>query len=138
MGPVRTLAASVVLTAVGACGKPAAPTAAEAQKGLVGASRAQVVACAGQPAATSEAGGVEYLTYRRAETVGAGHLQAVPRVPVIGSLSMGGQGYRATCEATIVLKDGAVEALAFRTDPPQSETATNEICTPLLAGCLSP
>lgn len=138
MRPVGTLAALALLAGAAACTKPAAPTAPTAQKALTGATRAQVLACAGQPAATSEAGGLEYLTYRRAETVGAGHLRAVPRIPVIGSLATGGPGYRVTCEAIFVLKDGAVEALSFHTDPAQDEAATNEICAPLVTGCVSP
>ena len=138
MRPMATLAALALLAAGAACAKPAAPTAPEAEKALVGASRTQILACAGQPAATSEAGGLEYLTYRREETVGTGHMQAVPRIPVIGSLSMGGPGHRVTCEATMVLKDGAVETLAFRTEPAQDEAATTDICSPLVARCLSP
>lgn len=135
---IGTLAALALLATAAACARPAAPTAPEAQKALIGASRTQILACAGQPAATSEVGGLEYLTYRRAETAGAGHLQSVPRIPVIGSLGMGGPGYRVTCEATFVLKDGAVEALSFRTEPTQDEAATAELCSPLVARCLSP
>lgn len=133
-----TLAALALLAGAAACAKPATPTAPEAQKALIGASRTQILACAGQPAAASEVGGLEYLTYRRAETAGTGHLQSVPRIPVIGSLAMGGSGYRVTCEATFVLKDGAVEALSFHTDPTQDEAGTAEICSPLVARCLSP
>ncbi len=138
MRPIGTLAALALLAVAAACAKPAAPTAPEAQKALIGASRTQILACAGQPAAASEVGGLEYLTYRRAETAGVGHFQAVPRIPVIGSLATGGSGYRVTCEATFVFKDGAVEALSFRTEPTQDEAASAEICSPLVARCLSP
>lgn len=137
MRPLATLAGLALLAAAGSCAKPAAPSASAAQQALIGASKARVLACAGQPAATSEAGGIEYLTYRREETLGAGHLTAAPRIPLIGSLAAGGPGHRVTCEATVILKDGAVEAISFRADPVQDEMTTAEVCTPLVQGCVS-
>ncbi len=124
----------VLANCAGEAPKPAAPSG---QK-LVGTSKQRLLACAGQPAVDYEQAGLEYMTYRVKMTVGEGYLQSTPTIPVVGSLAMGGKGNEILCEASIVLKGGVVEALAFRSDPAQDSRTTTAMCTPIVAPCLQP
>lgn len=118
-----------------ACAPPPGEAPTSAATALVGKSKAALLACAGTPAAAYDAAGVEYLSYRTRHTVGVGYLQSVPRIPVIGSLSMGGKGSQVTCEATFVLRNGIVETASFRADPQQDSQMTALLCRPIIQSC---
>ncbi len=129
------IAAVLVLAS---CAGEAPKSAAPSGQKLVGTSKQRLLACAGQPAVDYEQAGLEYMTYRVKMTVGEGYLQSTPTIPVVGSLAMGGKGNEIRCEASIVLKGGVVEALAFRSDPAQDSQTTTTMCTPIVAPCLQP
>jgi hypothetical protein len=131
-GGAWILASGLVLCACTSdTGKAGPPEAA-----LVGMPKTKILACAGQPMSTSTAADREYLTYRVERLAGEGYLQSIPRIPGIGSVGMGGKGRLVSCEVTVVIKGGAVEAASFRTDPALDAKATSELCTPLVRACL--
>jgi len=129
-------AAALAVLLLAGCGSPADQTPPrDPRVAVIGLDEGGVTACAGPPQGRSESGGATYLVYRTEETLGKGNLQDTPRIPVIGSFSTGGPGYRALCEATFVLRGGKVAALTLRTDPPQDDATTREVCAPLIAHC---
>lgn len=132
---IPAMAAALVLAS---CAREAPKPPAPSPQTLVGTSKQHLLACAGQPAVDYEQAGLEYVTYRRKLMVGVGYLQGAPELPVIGTPSMGSKGNEILCEASIVLKGGVVEALAFRSDPQQESQTTTTMCTPLVAPCLQP
>lgn len=137
----KTSGALALLLALGGCARetPAPkPPPAPFEETLVGYDKSRLLACAGAAASSYQSGGLEYLTYRSARTTGEGYLQSVPEIPVIGSLATGGKGHEIGCEATFVLKAGVVEALAFRTEPPQEPKAAAATCAPIVERCVPP
>jgi hypothetical protein len=120
---------------VAAC-QPAKPVGPDAVTGLDGASRAAIAQCAGPPAATSTLGEVEYLIYRGEVTAGQSDLSTLPTVPIVGSLAIGDPGHKIACEASIVLRKGAVVAVAYRTEPYLGNKEAARFCRPVLASCL--
>lgn len=128
-----TLALTLCLVA---CSQEASRRSPEPETTLIGMSKSKLLACAGAPAADSTSAGREYLTYSTEKTVGTGYLQSVPRIPLIGSLGMGGKGTPLACEATIVLKNDTIEAVGFRADPTQDSKTTAELCKPIVQACL--
>ena len=105
---------------------------------LIGLSKERLLTCAGQPAADYQQAGLEYMTYRTKTKVGEGYLQSLPRIPVVGSLGMGGPGYEITCEARIVLKEGTMIALTLAADPVEDAETTRALCQPMLGPCFPP
>ncbi len=140
----RPMAAFKLIPAMGAalvlasCAREAPKPVAPPPQTLVGTSKQHLLACAGPPTVDYEQAGLEYMTYRVKMTVGVGYLQSAPTIPVLGSVGMGSKGNEILCEASVVLKGGVVEALAFRSDPPQETQTTTKMCTPLVAPCLQP
>ena len=128
---------SAVLT-LSACSHEVPQSPPPSTQSLVGMSKERLLACAGTPAVDYQEAGLEYLTYRTKSTVGEGYLQSTPRIPVIGSLGMGGQGYEIVCQARVALKGGAVAAVTLETEPVQESETTKSLCRPILAPCLSP
>jgi hypothetical protein len=114
--------------------KQAPPPPAEIS--LIGTSKAALVACAGTPATDLPTAGLDYLTYTRTQLVGAGYLQDAS-IPLIGTLAVGGKGVEVSCEATVIVKDGAVAAAGFRTYPVQGDQRTAELCKTIFQACLS-
>lgn len=121
-----------------ACASASGPPPSDPQTGLYGISKARLSACAGAPAASSSLEEVEYLVYRGKFVVGRNGLADLPTLPVIGSLAMGDPGHEVTCEATLVIRNDRVEAVTYRTDPPQNSKEAAAICRPVLQACLAP
>ena len=142
-GARRGALAAAALTgalALAACGHeaPKPKPVLGAEQRLIGTPKERLLACAGKPAADYAQAGREYMTYGTNVTVDRGYLQSTPHIPVVGSLAMGGKGNEIRCEVRLVLKDGAVDALIFHSEPPQSTQATDAMCMPLVANCLKP
>ena len=131
------LAALALAPALAGCGREAAkPLAMGEEQHLIGTPKERLLACAGKPGTDYEQAGREYLAYDTNATIDRGYLQSTPRIPVVGSLSMGGKGNVIRCEVRVVLKAGVVEALDFHTEPNQPAEATSAMCMPLVAHCL--
>ncbi|HUC62632.1 MAG TPA: hypothetical protein VMF53_11825 [Alphaproteobacteria bacterium] len=129
------LSSILALLCLGACEK-SGPPPTPLEVSLVGMSQAKLTQCAGQPASSVPADGLDYLTYSRSEVLDAGLLQNA-NVPLVGSLAIGTKGVQVTCEATVILKAGKVEALGLRTYPQQGETLAVRICKPIFSRCLN-
>ena len=129
------LSSIIALLCLGACETPV-PPATPLEVSLAGMSQAKLTQCAGQPASSVLAGGLDYLTYSRSEVLDAGLLQNT-NVPLVGSLAIGTKGVQVTCEATVILKAGKVDAVGLRTYPQQDEPLTARLCKPIFSRCLN-
>jgi hypothetical protein len=113
-------------------GPPPTPT----EIALLGTSKAKLLQCAGSPASDLPSAGLDYLTFSRTQRVDQGYFQGT-QVPWVGSLAIGGKGVDVACEATVILKDGKVEAVGLRTYPPQNDARTAELCKPVFEHCVN-
>lgn len=98
--------------AVSGCAFSNAKLAKDAQTKLVGLSKAKVLTCAGAPARSASADGVEYLTYVRPADEDRG-----------------------MCAATFVIEQGAVVALTYAGDITRGATRGAQ-CAELVRGCM--
>jgi hypothetical protein len=116
--------------------EPKAPPPPPPEITLIGTSKAALVACAGAPVTDMPTAGLDYLTYSRGQLAGAGYLQDT-KIPLIGSLAVGGKGVEVSCEATVILKGASVEAVGFRTYPVQDDPRTVELWKSIFQACMS-
>jgi len=136
-----TLSSALLLAA---CANQAATDrAVMAQSALVGMPEPQILSCAGVPNRTSSRDGVDYFTYFRPGSYGS----AGPSVGLgIGGGSSSGVGVGVgfgipvftgggsaseSCEATFVLRNGAVEQLRYNT-----RSGYVGACEPIVRNCL--
>jgi len=128
----------ILALSIAACSNEPEKKPPDPQFAVMGYSKAQLIACAGNPATDTGAGGLEYLVYHTEIVANEGYLQGIPRIPVIGSLATGSKGDKFACEATFILKGGLVTASSLRIDPPQDSKTASQICAPVVARCASP
>ncbi|HLI13378.1 MAG TPA: hypothetical protein VKY65_17430 [Alphaproteobacteria bacterium] len=133
--PARS-SAGPLLAALLIAGCGADTNRADPRTALVGMSEAQLVLCVGAPQQTLAAGDRRYLVYHTNGVLHPGYLEGLPsQLPLLGTLPSSKSGTKVQCDATFVLRNGAVEAVNLRTDPPQDAAHTGEICTPLTRNC---
>jgi len=111
--------------------KPAATQTPPAQGALIGMSKAEVIACAGEPWRSGTHEGREYLIYMNADARAA-DVQALQtaRPPAAGAKPL-----PRYCRVTFVLKDGIVEKLelaGYATGPLVQSKECAEITGPCL------
>ncbi len=116
----------IVITWLGLSGCPAAPSyrAYLAQQALMGKTKQEVVACAGQPLRESESGEVKVLIYyKEAETL--------ERAPVGSKTSI--PGVRHGCRARVLLKEDRVASVQY--EPVPDYMAAYDHCEGIFAPC---
>lgn len=129
--PASLLLPCVVLLA--SCANPGAQLALKAPETLVGMPKTELLSCAGVPQRSASAGGAEYLTYSREQTIVERDVDYEP-FPWAGpgvfrpEVSTWSRSYR--CDATFVVRDGRVEELRYN----QNRDIT--LCYEILSACL--
>ncbi len=120
------------------CASSPPPARLDPTTALYGMSKARLADCAGPAAASSSLDDVEYLVYRTQLKIGGTALADLPTLPLVGSLAVGQPAHDVACEATVVLRRDRVEAVTYRTTPPQNAPEAAAICRPILQSCLAP
>ncbi len=121
-----TFVIPVAVVWLGFSGCPAAPSyrAYLAQRALMGKTKQEVVACAGQPVRESESGEVTVLTYyQEGETV-----ELPPAVPKTST-----PGMKHGCRATVLLKEDRVAGVQY--EPVPDFMAGYHLCEGIFAPC---
>ncbi len=115
---------------LGACTVQDSNTAHTAQKNLVGATAAEIDACAGTPDHLEQLGPrQEFRTYSHDASSSGGFSLTLP---VIGGVSLNGGGY---CRATFRMVDGHVTELRYAGDKDGTFTS-DSTCAPLIKACV--
>jgi hypothetical protein len=132
----------LVALGLGACADPNVDRAIAARGSLVGMPKDRLLACAGVPDGTATASdGTEYLTYRSQSGSPSGTGLSIGIGGVSGNVG-GAIGVPlttpayATCEATFVVRDGAVQSLGYRGNT--DGTAPIAQCWNVVANCVPP
>jgi len=135
------LAAALVLPlalAIAGCGRSASELAGQAPARLTGMSKADLLACAGNPDRSRVSGGREILVYETVGSIGeqdrvftdstrTGSELSVPFASELGSNF---------CEATFVLENGRVQSLTYRGPSTQRIGRAYGACYSLVQSCL--
>jgi hypothetical protein len=140
-GIAKTLAAfGLALVATG-CANPQVERAQVAQQTLVGMPAAQLVSCAGVPVRSRIDGPMEFMTFRTDHvdslvTFGASAATG-GRVGLGGGFTvpLGAETRTSSCEATVTLRDGVVQQVAYNT---ARGTGAGRLaqCGPIFQTCL--
>ncbi len=126
VAPRIALMTAIVFVWLGLSGCPAAPSyrAYLAQQALMGKTKQEVVACAGQPLRVSESGEVKVLTYyKEAETL--------ERAPVGSKTSI--PGVRHGCRARVLFKEDRVAGVQY--EPVPDLMTAYDHCEEIFAPC---
>jgi len=121
---VRALSAGALVLGVmlaGCAEGPRTEMAQQAQTGLVGMPKGQLLSCAGVPARQAAAEGREYFTYVHGSGYGGGPTTSIGIGGGSGGVGLGlglgfplfGGGSGGYCEATFVLQNGVVQQVNY-------------------------
>lgn len=131
----RSALAAIVLAplCLASCASPYDGMAERAKTELIGISRAQLLACAGEPVDSAREQGAELLIYFREVTRRAAGPEPETRTP-IPQLERGND-YSRYCEAVFFVREGRVSAIEM-TGRTSIGRATLTACGPIVERCL--
>jgi hypothetical protein len=137
----------LALTVLGACANPRAESAASAQQSLIGLPKSVLIQCAGAPAQSATADGVEVMTYTstklRADLThfggpfGGGYARSRFWGPGWGGGFYEGGTESRSCSASFTIKDGKVAKVLYGSADSDGASRLDQ-CYAVVENCLPP
>lgn len=129
---MRRIALMLATLSLAGCGYGASQTAHQAQISMIGMSEADLLACAGPPAKTTELNPAAFVdTYSYSPAAGNGFTLTLPFT--LGGVALGGSG--TGCRADIRLVDHRVAEVHY-TGADDMTIGSDGVCAPIFRGCL--